>query len=118
MGVECKMENPLAPHVKIIYKLNGLIVEKISMLNKLTQIQRARVREGKPVISMVSGKPNDNTFFVLLHFKNWMVKGYLKDSPLLVLTAEMMMKTRSVMPTAKRSGNPMRTMTSNKETMA
>ena len=32
------------------------------MLNKLTQIQRDRVREGKPVISLVSGNPNDNGF--------------------------------------------------------
>lgn len=32
------------------------------MLNKLTQAYRNRIREGKPVISLVSGNPNDNRF--------------------------------------------------------
>lgn len=32
------------------------------MLNKLTQTYRARLREGKPVLSLVSGNPNDNGF--------------------------------------------------------
>ncbi|MBI5298740.1 MAG: pyridoxal phosphate-dependent aminotransferase [Deltaproteobacteria bacterium] len=32
------------------------------MLNKLTQAYRNRIREGKPVLSLVSGNPNDNGF--------------------------------------------------------
>ena len=32
------------------------------MLNRLTQTHRARIREGKPIFSLISGNPNDNAF--------------------------------------------------------